>query len=271
MQQPTIISLLPRYPTRSMDVPGSSLESSFVVSEVSHIIKETIERIIGGSSYQQNKVNRWTADIVDHVLTEITKLDKPFKYIVQAVVMQKNGAGLHTASSCYWDNTTDGSCTVRFVFFFDSFCLHNFTTMCGRFACGLAPDVVRRLCTYMNNETHEKTEPDWFNLMEQHGRDFKQSWNIAPTMTCLCLISEKHLDSSCDSSRYALCSMRWGLIPSYYQADIEKFSFTMNNCRSETIMEKPTFKTPFRNGQRCVVLAEGYLYLYMILFILPSM
>jgi len=51
--------------------------------------------------YQHNKVNRWTADIVDHVLTELTKLGKPFKYIVQAVIMQKNGAGLHTASSCY--------------------------------------------------------------------------------------------------------------------------------------------------------------------------
>ena len=24
-----------------------------------------------------------------------------------------SGAGLHTASSCYWDNSTDGSCTVR--------------------------------------------------------------------------------------------------------------------------------------------------------------
>lgn len=22
--------------------------------------------------------------------------------------MQKNGAGLHTASSCYWDNSSDG-------------------------------------------------------------------------------------------------------------------------------------------------------------------
>ncbi len=27
--------------------------------------------------------------------------------------MQKNGAGLHTATSCYWDNTSDGSATVR--------------------------------------------------------------------------------------------------------------------------------------------------------------
>ena len=28
---------------------------------------------------------------------------------VTAVLMQKNGAGLHTATSCYWDNTTDGA------------------------------------------------------------------------------------------------------------------------------------------------------------------
>lgn len=29
---------------------------------------------------------------------------------VTSVIMQKNGAGLHTASSCYWDNSTDGEC-----------------------------------------------------------------------------------------------------------------------------------------------------------------
>lgn len=27
--------------------------------------------------------------------------------------MQKVGAGLHSASSCFWDNMTDGSCTVK--------------------------------------------------------------------------------------------------------------------------------------------------------------
>ena len=35
--------------------------------------------------------------------------DFPFSlFPVTSVIMQKNGAGLHTASSCYWDNTTDG-------------------------------------------------------------------------------------------------------------------------------------------------------------------
>ena len=27
--------------------------------------------------------------------------------------MQRNGAGLHTAASCFWDNDVDGSRTVR--------------------------------------------------------------------------------------------------------------------------------------------------------------
>ena len=34
-------------------------------------------------------------------------------FAVSCIIMQKNGAGLHTASSCFWDNQTDGSCTVR--------------------------------------------------------------------------------------------------------------------------------------------------------------
>jgi dynein light chain Tctex-type 1 len=88
-------------------------ETSFVVDEVSNIIKESIEGTIGSHSYQQTKINTWTSNIVENILNSLTKLNKPFKYIVSCVIMQKNGAGLHTASSCFWDNTTDGSCTVR--------------------------------------------------------------------------------------------------------------------------------------------------------------
>ncbi|KAL3204466.1 hypothetical protein MRX96_011476 [Rhipicephalus microplus] len=68
------------------------MEGTFVVDEVSAIIKEAMETIIGGNVYQHSK---------------------GAPYIVTCVIMEKNGAGLHTATSCYWDNTTDGSCTVR--------------------------------------------------------------------------------------------------------------------------------------------------------------
>ncbi|KAJ1532217.1 hypothetical protein ONE63_000837 [Megalurothrips usitatus] len=88
-------------------------ESQFVVDEVSTIIKEAVESTIGGNAYAHTKVNQWTSSIVETILGTLTKQQKPFKYIVTCTIMQKNGAGLHTASSCFWDNTTDGSCTVR--------------------------------------------------------------------------------------------------------------------------------------------------------------
>jgi dynein light chain Tctex-type 1 len=88
-------------------------EGSFIVDEVSNIIKQSIEINIGSQSYQLVKINTWTSSIVETILNSLIKLNKPFKYIVSCVIIQKNGAGLHTASSCFWDSTTDGSCTVR--------------------------------------------------------------------------------------------------------------------------------------------------------------
>lgn len=44
-------------------------------------IEQCIEGIIGGVDYSQNKVNQWTASIVEHTLTQLVKQGKPFKYI----------------------------------------------------------------------------------------------------------------------------------------------------------------------------------------------
>jgi len=71
---------------------------------------------------RHRKVAQWTAQVtafhctrqvIEGCMKRLKDLNKPFKYIVTAVLMQKNGAGLHTATSCFWDNTTDGSATLR--------------------------------------------------------------------------------------------------------------------------------------------------------------
>ncbi|CAD7694751.1 unnamed protein product [Ostreobium quekettii] len=59
------------------------------------------------------QLGQWTSNILEHSIKKLAGLNKPFKYIVTCIIMQKNGAGLHTAASCYWDNSTDGSRTVR--------------------------------------------------------------------------------------------------------------------------------------------------------------
>ncbi len=48
---------------------------------------------------------------------------------------------------------------------------------------------------------------------------------------------------------------RWGLIP--YWAKDKKIGYKMINARSETLLEKAAFKTPFRQG-RCLVPADGF-------------
>lgn len=86
---------------------------AFVSDEVNRIIKESIESSIGGNVYQHNRVNQWTTSVMEQCLNQLSKLGKPFKYIVTCIIMQKNGAGLQTASTCFFDSATDGSCAIR--------------------------------------------------------------------------------------------------------------------------------------------------------------
>nr|XP_042898027.1 dynein light chain Tctex-type 1-like [Parasteatoda tepidariorum] len=51
--------------------------------------------------------------VEEKVLWNLSKLQKPFKYIVTCVILQNNGSGLCSSASCFWDNTTDGSVTVQ--------------------------------------------------------------------------------------------------------------------------------------------------------------
>ncbi|KAJ3211531.1 Dynein light chain Tctex-type [Clydaea vesicula] len=86
---------------------GSIEEKAFVVDEVNNIIKESIENTVQNAAYHHNKVAQWNSNVLEQTLKKLTGLNKPFKYIVTVTIMQKNGAGLHAASSCYWDNSSD--------------------------------------------------------------------------------------------------------------------------------------------------------------------
>nr|XP_033791425.1 dynein light chain Tctex-type 1-like isoform X1 [Geotrypetes seraphini] len=74
-------------------------ETSFIVDEVSLIIKEAIENTVGGSAYQQNRVNRWSISIVEATLSHLAKLEKPFKYIEYYKDLLRHGRVLER---CHW-------------------------------------------------------------------------------------------------------------------------------------------------------------------------
>ncbi|XP_053156436.1 abasic site processing protein HMCES isoform X2 [Hemicordylus capensis] len=67
------------------------------------------------------------------------------------------------------------------------------------------------------------------------------------------------LSKDVSSSERILVAMRWGLVPAWFkEADPSKMQYNTSNCRSDTMMEKLSYKGPLVKGKRCVVLADGY-------------
>eukprot|EP01026_Neomeris_dumetosa_P022678 TRINITY_DN19552_c0_g1_i1.p3 TRINITY_DN19552_c0_g1~~TRINITY_DN19552_c0_g1_i1.p3 ORF type:complete len:114 (-),score=14.05 TRINITY_DN19552_c0_g1_i1:127-468(-) len=88
-------------------------EAAFVGNDVANIIKESVDQVLASQQFSQSKVGQWTESILETCMKRLTSKLKPYKFVVTCIIMQKNGGGLHTAASCYWDNETDGSRTVR--------------------------------------------------------------------------------------------------------------------------------------------------------------
>jgi len=104
--------------------------------------------------------------------------------------------------------------------------------MCGRFAQVIKHDQLKKLID----------ELDIKNRSEQ----IELNYNLAPTQACSAIINNKQEN--------LLSYFRWGLIPSWSK---EIPSYALINVRSDTILEKPSFK----NGltyRRCIVPATGF-------------
>ena len=75
---------------------------------------------------------------------------------------------------------------------------------------------------------------------------YKARYNCAPTQK-LSVISNENPDE--------LSLYRWGLIP--FWAKDSSIGNKLINAKSETILEKPSFKNSFKN-RRCLVLSDGF-------------
>lgn len=78
----------------------------------------------------------------------------------------------------------------------------------------------------------------------------KPRYNVAPSQDVPVITSDAHRPNPRECSL-----MRWGLIPSW--ADDVSISNKLINARSETLLEKPSFRTAFQ-ARRCLILANGF-------------
>ncbi|KAB1264256.1 Embryonic stem cell-specific 5-hydroxymethylcytosine-binding protein [Camelus dromedarius] len=125
--------------------------------------------------------------------------------------------------------------------------------MCGRTSCHLPLEVLTRACAYRDRQGRRRL-PEW-----RDPERYCPSYNKSPQSCSPVLLSRLHVEQGADSSERVIAPMRWGLVPYWFrESDPSKLQFNTSNCRSDTIMEKRSFKVPLGKGRRCVVLADGF-------------
>lgn len=128
--------------------------------------------------------------------------------------------------------------------------------MCGRFT--LKTPVLDWLCDLF---------PDDRRLLEPIARALQRAnpllsaprYNISPTQPIWSItqtpIGQESISDAVLVEGYPVRMMRWGLVPSWSEST--KVAYSMINARSETLLEKPSFKNLIRS-HRCAIVADGY-------------
>ena len=93
--------------------------------------------------------------------------------------------------------------------------------------------------------------PSHFEAKEVEGSPPGPSWNVAPTQN-VPIVAERLEEGTLDRR---LLIAKWGLVPSWSKDS--KVGSKLINARSESILEKPSFRSAAVK-RRAIVPAEGY-------------
>ncbi|CAL8336661.1 unnamed protein product [Merluccius merluccius] len=127
--------------------------------------------------------------------------------------------------------------------------------MCGRTACTLDPEEVSRASRYATRGGRRR-QPRW---RDGDADKYRPSYNKTPQSFSPVLLSQRHFDKDAPVDECVVAAMRWGLVPSWFrESDPRKMQYSTSNCRSDTLLEKKSYKDPLLKGQRCVILADGF-------------
>ncbi|TXJ04970.1 MAG: SOS response-associated peptidase [Aeromicrobium sp.] len=108
--------------------------------------------------------------------------------------------------------------------------------MCGRYATTRNGDQLAR---------------DFLATLGEHFVERAPDYNMAPTKQAA-IVVQRHDDTG---ARREIVTARWGLIPSWSRD--EKIASRLINARSETVAQKPSFRSAFAK-RRAIIPVDGY-------------
>ena len=98
------------------------------------------------------------------------------------------------------------------------------------------------MCGRFHN--HVKAMHEWVDVLTDWPTDAALSYNVAPTQRAPIATASGVLNA------------RWGLVPRWEKAFATKYP--THNARLETVAEKPSFRSPWKQSRTCLVPTGGY-------------
>ncbi|KAK9082673.1 hypothetical protein Scep_029144 [Stephania cephalantha] len=123
--------------------------------------------------------------------------------------------------------------------------------MCGRGRCTLRADDVARVCRLNNNNNNRLSRTIQIDR-------YQPRFNVLPG-SYLPVLRRDDGDGGGGGGGGAVAvhCMKWGLVPGFTNKNEKPDHFKMFNARSESIIEKPSFRRLIPNN-RCLVAMEGF-------------
>ena len=89
------------------------MQAVFTTEKVDPLVMAALDTVLTGKVYSEAEVDGWVNAICEETIAGLAELDIPFKFIVNAVLMQSTGAGVNAALSEFCDGAVDGTCVTR--------------------------------------------------------------------------------------------------------------------------------------------------------------
>jgi dynein light chain Tctex-type 1 len=74
---------------------------------VREAVFSAVQATIGDKLYSHAHTEQWTNAIVEMLVMRLVSIDRDYKYVTTCMIVQKTGAGMRSATSCFWNAETD--------------------------------------------------------------------------------------------------------------------------------------------------------------------
>ena len=81
--------------------------------DVTAVVKDAILGALNGQVFQQRNVQSWIDNIGDNSMKGLKSLNENFKLVVSCFISERKGAGVCANVTAFWNEKTDGCCTIK--------------------------------------------------------------------------------------------------------------------------------------------------------------